>query len=278
MQHGPRRIDDVTAARGRAHALLGGLVAQVLHRPHEPVAQACAHGVSVSNGRVRSLGEGRPLPGAAASECWPPPRPGSARAQHDRRRPRSRPRSARRRSGRRGGSPELSAASRATPSARSASVRSVASVASTARPIAPPTCTVVLTKPEASPESLGVAPDIASVISAGKARPGAGAEQQHHRQDVDRRSSPSTGARANSSSPAPASTEARDQRGPRADAHDQPLRVAERQRRPSRGTRAGTRGRPRAGCSRGFPAGRARRGRTSRRTRRRAAPSPRSPR
>jgi hypothetical protein len=65
----------------------------------------------------------------------------------------------------------LSAASRATPSARSASVRSVASVASTARPIAPPTWTVVLTKPEARPESLGVAPDIASVISAGKARP-----------------------------------------------------------------------------------------------------------
>ena len=39
---------------------------------------------------------------------------------------------------------------------------SVASVARTARPIAPPTWTVVLTRPEASPASLGVAPDIAS--------------------------------------------------------------------------------------------------------------------
>ena len=52
-----------------------------------------------------------------------------------------------------------------------ASVRSVASVASTARPIAPPTWTLVLTRPEARPESLGVAPDIASVISDGKPRP-----------------------------------------------------------------------------------------------------------
>ena len=52
-----------------------------------------------------------------------------------------------------------------------ASVRSVASVASTASPIAPPTWMVVLTRPEASPASLWVAPDIASVISAGNARP-----------------------------------------------------------------------------------------------------------
>ena len=50
-------------------------------------------------------------------------------------------------------------------------MRSVAKVASTARPIAPPTCTVVLTRPDASPESLSVAPDIASVISAGKPSP-----------------------------------------------------------------------------------------------------------
>ena len=42
----------------------------------------------------------------------------------------------------------------------------------------------MLTKPEARPESLGVAPDIASVISAGNADPGAQTEQQHHRQDV----------------------------------------------------------------------------------------------
>ena len=50
-------------------------------------------------------------------------------------------------------------------------MRVVESVASTARPSAPPTCWVVLTRPEASPASLGVAPDIAIVISAGKSRP-----------------------------------------------------------------------------------------------------------
>ncbi len=44
----------------------------------------------------------------------------------------------------------------------------VDSVASTARPSAPPTCAVVLTRPEARPASSWVAPDIASVISAGK--------------------------------------------------------------------------------------------------------------
>jgi hypothetical protein len=50
-------------------------------------------------------------------------------------------------------------------------VRSVESVASTARPIAPPTCMLVLTSPEASPESSIVAPDIARVMIAGKAEP-----------------------------------------------------------------------------------------------------------
>ena len=51
------------------------------------------------------------------------------------------------------------------------SVRSLANVASSASPSAPPTCTVVLTRPDASPASLSVAPDIASVISEGAARP-----------------------------------------------------------------------------------------------------------
>ena len=66
---------------------------------------------------------------------------------------------------------------RASPSASRLSVRPVASVASTARPIAPPTWTVVLTRPDARPASLGVAPDIASVISAGKREARAEAEQ-----------------------------------------------------------------------------------------------------
>ena len=68
----------------------------------------------------------------------------------------------------------MSAAAFDAPSAACRSVRSVASVASTASPMAPPTCTVAFTRPEASPESLWVAPDIASVISDGK--PSAGAE------------------------------------------------------------------------------------------------------
>ena len=51
------------------------------------------------------------------------------------------------------------------------SLRVADSVASTARPSAPPTCAVVLTRPEARPASSWVAPDIASVISAGKQTP-----------------------------------------------------------------------------------------------------------
>ena len=50
-------------------------------------------------------------------------------------------------------------------------MRSVESVASTASPIAPPTCMLVLTRPEARPESSGVAPDIARVMIAGKEEP-----------------------------------------------------------------------------------------------------------
>ena len=44
-------------------------------------------------------------------------------------------------------------------------------VAMTASPSAPPTCCVVLTSPEARPESLGATPDIARVISDGNDRP-----------------------------------------------------------------------------------------------------------
>ena len=53
------------------------------------------------------------------------------------------------------------------------------------QPSAPPTCCVVLTTPDARPASSAVAPDIASVISAGNAEAGAHAEQQHHRQHLD---------------------------------------------------------------------------------------------
>ena len=47
----------------------------------------------------------------------------------------------------------------------------LASVASTESPSAPPTCWLVLTRPETRPESSGVAVDIASVISDGNASP-----------------------------------------------------------------------------------------------------------
>jgi len=57
------------------------------------------------------------------------------------------------------------------PAASRSLVRCEASVARTARPIAPPTWTLVLTMPDASPESLGVAPEMASVINEGKPRP-----------------------------------------------------------------------------------------------------------
>ena len=44
---------------------------------------------------------------------------------------------------------------------------------------------MVFTSPDASPASAWVAPDMASVISAGKQTADPEAEQQHHRQDVD---------------------------------------------------------------------------------------------
>ena len=67
--------------------------------------------------------------------------------------------------------PPVSAEAVESPPASRAPVRVVDRVARTARPSAPPTCCVVLTRPEASPESLAVAPDIASVISAGNDSP-----------------------------------------------------------------------------------------------------------
>ncbi len=47
----------------------------------------------------------------------------------------------------------------------------VDNVASTASPSAPPTCAVVLTRPEARPASCGSTPDMATFISAGKQMP-----------------------------------------------------------------------------------------------------------
>ena len=108
-------------------------------------------------------------------------------------------------------------------------MRSVDTVASTARPMAPPTCVVVLMRPEASPASLGVAPDIASIIRAGKARP-APMPSSSITGSTSTTQLPSTGARANSSRPAVADDEAGDQRRLGADAHDQLLGVAQRQR------------------------------------------------
>ena len=84
-------------------------------------------------------------------------------------------------------------------------MRSDATVASTARPIAPPTCTVVLTRPEARPESLRVAPDIASVIKRREAGAGARAQEKHHREQVDDVVSVDRGSREGSS-PAPENT------------------------------------------------------------------------
>ena len=64
-------------------------------------------------------------------------------------------------------------------------MRSAATVASIAMPNAPPTCCVVFTSPEASPESSGATPDIASVISAGNASPPPMPSSEHRRQQVD---------------------------------------------------------------------------------------------
>jgi hypothetical protein len=58
-----------------------------------------------------------------------------------------------------------------TPLASRPSVRDAERDAITASPSAPPTCCVVLISPEATPESLGATPDIASVINDGNERP-----------------------------------------------------------------------------------------------------------
>lgn len=81
-------------------------------------------------------------------------------------------------------------------------MRSEARVASTASPIAPPTWTLVLTSPEARPESSIVAPDIASVISDGKPSP-APAPIRIIGGTMSVMKSASTGVSANSSKPAP---------------------------------------------------------------------------
>src|SRR5439155_8808599 len=67
--------------------------------------------------------------------------------------------------------PLVNAEAVACPPSSRCLLRVVERVARTARPSAPPTCAVVLTRPEAKPASWGVAPDIASVISAGKQAP-----------------------------------------------------------------------------------------------------------
>ena len=74
-------------------------------------------------------------------------------------------------------------------------------MASTARPTAPPTCAVVFTSPEARPASCAVAPDIASAMSAGKARP-APAPSRTITGSTCSTYSPWTGARVNMSSAA----------------------------------------------------------------------------
>ena len=55
---------------------------------------------------------------------------------------------------------------------------------STARPIAPPTWTLVLMKPGRQSQSLSVVPDIARVISDGKPA-GSEADQDHRGQEVE---------------------------------------------------------------------------------------------
>jgi hypothetical protein len=67
--------------------------------------------------------------------------------------------------------PPVSACRVDSPAAARLSVRDDDTVASTASPSAAPICVVVLTSPDASPASSGVAPDMATVISAGMAIP-----------------------------------------------------------------------------------------------------------
>ena len=75
-------------------------------------------------------------------------------------------------------------------------------MASTARPSAPPIWAVVLTRPEASPASCGVALDMASVISAGKHRPAPVPISTVTGSTCTRNELPCAGARANRASPA----------------------------------------------------------------------------
>ena len=67
--------------------------------------------------------------------------------------------------------PPVSAVAAESPLATRSLVRVVDSVARTARPSAPPTWSEVFTSPEARPESLGVALDMASVMTDGNESP-----------------------------------------------------------------------------------------------------------
>ena len=80
-------------------------------------------------------------------------------------------------------------------------MRPAASVANTDRPTAPPTWTVVLTRPDARPASCGVAEDIASDIKDGKLIP-APTPKRSAGGRTSSRYDACTGVRAKSSRPA----------------------------------------------------------------------------
>ena len=108
------------------------------------------------------------------------------------------------------------------------SLRDADRVASTASPSAPPTCALVLTRPGGE---AGVALGRAGHRDRHQRREADAdprPEQDHHRQDVQRRSSPSAGACVNSTSPAVDQREAREEQRPGAEARDQRLGVADR--------------------------------------------------
>ena len=104
---------------------------------------------------------------SAAASCAPSRRGRAARRRHRN----AQPRRARRRS-RRPGDSRRSAPTPSVPAAREACGCASPRASRAPRDRAhPPTCAVVLTSPEASPASSGVAPDIATFISAGNAIP-----------------------------------------------------------------------------------------------------------
>ena len=129
----------------------------------------------------------------------------------------------------------------------------------------------VLTTPEASPDSLGL--DVAHGRQQQRVERDAGAEAEQQHARAARRSTklPSTGARANSTSPSGGQQQARPTSGRRdAEAHHELGREAERERAHDQVGRQEGEPDLRAGCSRAPAACRARRGRT-----RRTSPPPR---